>query len=131
MCPKANATKESVHQSKSLSNDNSCLEEVTWFKFLGEAKTMWFVFGIVAIVSAIMNIAWALAGRDPKWFRFISLSATALTLCGFYSNNARWVINEDWSALMDVVPAMTTGLWRLTTLSIIINGVTMFRETER
>ena len=92
---------------------------------------MWFVFGIVAIVSAIMNIAWALTGRDPKWFRFISLSATALTLCGFYSNNARWVTNEDWSALMDVVPAMTTGLWRLTTLSIIINGVTMFRKTER
>ena len=92
---------------------------------------MCFVFGIVAIVSAIMNIAWALTGRNPKWFRFISLSATALTLCGFYSINARWVINEDWSALMDVVPSTTTGLWRLTALSIIINGVTMFRKTER
>ena len=56
---------------------------------------MWFVFGIVAIVSAIMNIAWALTGRDPKWF---------------YSINARGVINEEWSALMDVVPATTTGL---------------------
>ena len=96
-----------------------------------EVFSMWFVFGTVAIVSAVLNIVWATIGKDPKWFRFISLSATALTLCAFYSNNAKWVIKEDWSALMDVVPSMTTGLWRLTILSIIINSITLFWKTDR
>lgn len=92
---------------------------------------MWLVLGTIAIVSAILNIAMAAAGKDPKWFRFLSLSATALTLCAFYSQNAGWVAKEDWSALMDVVPSMAVSLWRLTVLSIIINGVTLFLKRER
>lgn len=47
------------------------------------------------------------------WFRFISLSLTALTLCAFYSADAKWVLNEDWSALMDVVPTLSKTLWAI------------------
>ncbi len=87
---------------------------------------MWIVFGITAAVSAVLNIAWAAKDRDPKWFRFISLSATALTLCAFYGIDAKWVVKEDWIALMDVVPAMARNLWILTVLSVMINGITLF-----
>ena len=92
---------------------------------------MWIIIGIIAIISAALNIAWAAKGKDPKWFRFISLGATALTLCAFYSINAKWVINEDWIALMDVVPTMTRNFWVLTVLSVIINSVTLFLKTDR
>ncbi len=92
---------------------------------------MWIVFGMIAILSAILNIAWAAKGREPKWFRFVSLSSTALTLCAFYGIHAKWVINEDWTALLDVVPAMTRILWVLTVLSVIINGATLFWKTDR
>ena len=92
---------------------------------------MWIVFGIVAVASAILNFVWAAKGKEPKWFRFISLSATALTLCAFYSINAKWVINEDWVALMDVVPAMTRRLWILTGLSVVVNSITLFWKADR
>ncbi|MCR4963488.1 MAG: hypothetical protein K6B40_06400 [Firmicutes bacterium] len=92
---------------------------------------MWIVFGIVAIITALLNIAWAAKGKDSKWFRFISISTTALTVCAFYSVTAKWVVNEDWPALMDVVPAMARWLWILTILSVIINSITLFRKTER
>ena len=64
---------------------------------------MWIFFGMVAIMSAILNIVWAAKGRESKWFRFISLSFTVLTLCAFYSINAKWAINEDRIALMDTL----------------------------
>ena len=56
---------------------------------------MWLLFGAIAIVTAILNIAWAARGKDPRWFRFASLSFTALTLCAFYSQSAQWVLHED------------------------------------
>jgi len=112
---------------------NSVESEVEDLDNLGfiEVKIMWIIFGAIAIISAALNIAWAAKGKDPKWFRFISLAATALTLCAFYSINAKWVIREDWIALMDVVPTMTRNLWVLTVLSVVINSVTLFWKTDR
>ncbi len=92
---------------------------------------MWLVFGTAAVVSAVLNIAWAARGKEPKWFRFVSLSATALTLCAFYDLHAAWVVKEDWSALADVVPTMRGMLWTLTILSIGLNGITLFRKSDR
>jgi len=87
---------------------------------------MWLVFGFAAIITAIGNLVWMLRGRDAKWFRFSSLSLTALTLCSFYSADAKWVVAEDWAALMDVVPTMAKLLWMLTIASIVINGISLF-----
>lgn len=49
---------------------------------------MWMILGTAAIVSAILNTCFTLRHRDAKWFRFISLSLTALTLCAWYSLDA-------------------------------------------
>ena len=68
---------------------------------------MWLLFGAIAIVTAILN------------------------LCAFYSQSAKWVSHEDWSALMDVVPTMSRWLWVCAIASILINSVTLFGKSSR
>ncbi|MDY3110202.1 MAG: hypothetical protein SOW50_08805 [Lachnospiraceae bacterium] len=92
---------------------------------------MWFAFGLGAIIAAGFNIIWTVKGKDAKWFRFISLSLTALTLCAFHSQDAVWVLHKDWSALEDVVPAMSRGLWVLTLISIALNSISLFKPKNR
>lgn len=92
---------------------------------------MWIVLGVAAIITAILNLVWSSKNKDAKWFRYISLSLTALTLCAFYSMDAHWVIKEDWSTLMDVVPTMSKALWVLTIGSILINSISLFNKNDR
>lgn len=92
---------------------------------------MWLVLGIAAIITAILNVVRSVKNQDAKWFRFASLSLTALTLCAFYSADAKWVLNEDWAALTDVVPAMSKTLWVLTIGSILINSISLFKKNDR
>ena len=89
---------------------------------------MWIFLGVAAIITAILNVVQSIKNQDAKWFRFISLSLTALTLCTFYSTVAEWVLNEDWTALMDVVPTMSKSLWSLTIVSILINGISLVKK---
>lgn len=72
---------------------------------------MWLIIGIGAIIFAILNIVFSLNNKNSKWFGFISLSLTALTVCAFYSQASSYVLKEDWSALMDVVPSVSRILW--------------------
>ena len=87
---------------------------------------MWIFLGVAAIITAVLNIAWTARNKDAKWFRFISVSLTALTLCAEYSLVEKWVLSEDWSALMDVVPSMSKALLILTIASILINSISLF-----
>ena len=92
---------------------------------------MWLLFGIAAIITAALNVIWTLRHRDAKWFRFISLSFTALTLCAFYSLANHWTILGDSSALLDVMPTLSKALWLLTITSIIINSVSLFTKSDK
>lgn len=92
---------------------------------------MWLFLGIAAIITAVLNIIWTLNSLDAKWFRFISLSLTALTLCAFYTQVYQWILIKDWSALYDVVPTMSKALWIITILSIIINSISLFKKNNR
>lgn len=87
---------------------------------------MWLILGAAAIITAALNLICMTARKETKWFRFISLSLTALTVCAFYSSDAKFVMNQDWGALMDIVPTMSKALWVCTGLSIIINGISLF-----
>ena len=89
---------------------------------------MWLYLGIAAIIAAVLNIVWTIIDKDAKWFRFISLSLTALALCAEYSLVEKWVLKEDWSALMDVVPNMSKILLILTIASILINSISLYRK---
>ena len=56
---------------------------------------MWLVFGIGAIIFAGFNVIWAFKNKNAKWFRFFSLSLTALTVCSFYADGAIRVVREN------------------------------------
>ncbi len=86
----------------------------------------WLVFGIAAIISACMNLAFFRKPRKSKIFRFLSLSFTALTVCGFYWQETSYVLEGDWSALMDIMPTVSKLLWVCVFASILINGITLF-----
>ncbi len=91
---------------------------------------MWMILGLAAIITAILNLVRYSQNKDAKWFRYTSLSLTALTLCAFYSMDAKWILNEDWVALMDVVPTMSKALWVLTAASVLINGISLFKKND-
>lgn len=95
------------------------------------SSVMFIVFGILAIISAVLNVVWKLRKKESTWFCFASLSLTALTLCAFYQTDAAYVIKEDWSALMDITPAISKALWFLTIASILINGISLVKNTDR
>ena len=86
---------------------------------------MWVILGLCSIAAAGLNLFFWCMRRETKWFRFLSLSLTALTVCAIYSLDAGWVIMEDWPALMDVVPTMSRYLWGLVIASITLNGITL------
>lgn len=92
---------------------------------------MWWFLGVAAIIAAVLNIVWTMRNQDAKWFRFISLSLTALALCAEYSLVGKWVLSEDWSALADVVPDTSKVLSALTIVSILINSISLFKRCER
>jgi len=92
---------------------------------------MWLLFGLIAIIFAILNVIWTSKHKEAKWFRYFSLSFTILTLCAEYNQVSQWVVNEDWSALLDVVPYMPDSLWALAIASILINGVSLFQRSDR
>lgn len=89
---------------------------------------MWVVFGVGAIAFAFLTVIWTILGKAAKWFSYISLSLTALTLCAFYSSETQRVVSEDWVGLMDVMPAMSKILWACTVASILINSVALFKK---
>ena len=89
---------------------------------------MWALFGGCAIITAILNIVWYFREKNSDLLRFSSISLTALTMCAFYNQSNQWVIAEDWSALMDVMPTMSTTLWVLVIASILINGSTLIKR---
>lgn len=92
---------------------------------------MWLLFGISAIIMAVFNVVWTIRHREAKWFRFISLSCTALTLCGFYSQANRWAVLGDFAALADVMPTLSGMLWFLTLTSIIINSISLLKKVRK
>lgn len=91
---------------------------------------MWMLLGFGAIIFAILNIIWRVQNKEAKWFSYVSLSLTALTLCAFYSAGASRVVNEDWGGLMDIMPSMSTSLWVCTGTSIVINSIALFKSKE-
>ncbi len=68
---------------------------------------MWLATGALGLLTA--GLAVALAAKQSKKTGLAVSSAlvfTVLTLLLEYRQVYRWVMQEDWSALMDVVPTM-------------------------
>lgn len=93
-----------------------------------EEEIMWLFFGTGAFMALVLNIMFYMANKNSDIFRFISISLTTLTVCDFYAQNKIWVLAEDWSALMDVVPITTTMLWILVGFSILLNSISLIKR---
>lgn len=91
---------------------------------------MWIVLGVGAIFFAILNVFAGKGNNASKWFGFISLSLTALTVCSFYYDAALLVVKEDWSALSDILPTISKLLWACVVVSIIVNSIPFFRTAK-
>lgn len=91
---------------------------------------MWLIFGGVAIIATIANLYFYKTGKDNTMTMALGLSFTALTLMAEYSMVSNWVRGEDWAALLDVVPTMTTTLWILVILSIVLNIAPLFLKQK-
>ena len=93
---------------------------------------MWIVTGIMSVIFCV--IAWGLAVKKSKkvyWAMAGSLSFVGITLLMEYWMVADWVNKEDWSALMDAVPAMFPVLCGYVVIMLAANiGVIVIRGKQ-
>lgn len=92
---------------------------------------MWLAYGVVAIVATLINLYRYRAGKDYKLAMALGLSFTALTLVAQYSMITDALEAEDWAGLLDVVPTMSTALWILTIISIVLNLLPLFLDSKK
>lgn len=90
---------------------------------------MWLVFGVGAAAFVLLNLV--KPGKKREIFRWASLSLTALALCAFYGDGAARVARGDWGGLMDTMPTLSRALWILTMISIVLNGMGLFKGEGR
>lgn len=90
---------------------------------------MWIIFGVSAIITALLNII--NYKNKANIFRFLSLSFTSLTVCAFYADGANRVVVEDWAGLMDIMPTIAKALWLCVGVSIAINSISLIKSYKK
>ena len=91
---------------------------------------MFLVLGMIAMVATASNLYLYKVGKDYKLAMAMGLSFTAMTLAAEHSMIANWIKVKDWAALLDVVPTMTTALWILTIISIVLNSIPILLDLK-
>ena len=83
----------------------------------------WLLLGALAFLLALVNLVLALLGkkRGQNALLFWSLACGILTMLEEYRLAVEWVQREDWSALMDVLPAMEMVLTAAVFLGLGLN----------
>lgn len=83
---------------------------------------MWIAFGLIALVLTVGNVL--TVKKDGRWMGFLPLVAVSFTLLMLlllYGTAAEWVVQEDWTALADVLPSMCWLLTGLVAASLVVN----------
>ncbi len=83
---------------------------------------MWIAFGLIALVLTVGNVL--TVKKDGRWVGFLPLVAVSFTLLMLlllYGIAAEWVVQEDWTALADVLPSMRWLLTGLVAVSLVVN----------
>ena len=88
------------------------------------------ILGVLAFVLGLAGLTSINKNKNSRWLSYASLSFNALAICASYSQIVTWVEQEDLSALMDVVPTMSTMSWLLTLVVVGINGGAFYKETK-
>ncbi|MCI6574769.1 MAG: hypothetical protein PT944_05095 [Actinomycetaceae bacterium] len=92
---------------------------------------MWIVCGAAAVICALLNLMFTARRKPIVWFGFASLSLGALTVCSFYSMDARWVANKEWSSLADTAPTISVACWIFVVALIAVNSIPLWIGTRR
>ena len=82
---------------------------------------MGILLGILAIGLTLLHWYVYAKGRDHRLIMALAISFIALTLMVEYGQIGRWVADNDWSALQDVVPSMQKILWPATIIGLVLN----------
>ncbi len=92
---------------------------------------LWIFFAIGVFVFTLLNII-EIFNKHQKWgtiHALLALSFTALFLVSEIHMVNYWVLVEDWSAILDVVPSLTIMLSVITAVSIVVNiGCVLWRR---
>lgn len=91
-------------------------------------STLAIIFGIAAIVFAILNLIFLIKNKDSKLFRFLSISCTAIVPALFYVEAAQYVVKKDIAALEDVVVTIANIVLGLVIASIVINSISLLKK---
>lgn len=92
---------------------------------------MWLLFLVLSCIFALLNILKTFQNKNGKIYRFISLSFLVVALCFVISLNNEWIINEDWTALLDVSEIMTKNLWIISISLILVNFISLYKEIKK
>lgn len=92
---------------------------------------MWLLFLVLSCIFALLNILKTFQNKNGKIYRFISLSFLIVALCFVISLNNEWIINEDWTALLDVSEIMTKNLWIISISLILVNFISLYKEIKK
>lgn len=91
---------------------------------------MWMVFGILAVIFAILNLVFSFKGKDARYFRFISMALTIITVWKVHDDEIARYFMRDFAYLEDVSGTMTKALFACSAGSIAINSISLFREKK-
>lgn len=87
---------------------------------------MWMITGIISVIATIIALLMAVNQNKKKvYVSVIAITFLAITLLLQYNQVYVWVMKEDWSALMDVIPSMISILCGYTVIILLANGIAM------
>lgn len=89
---------------------------------------MWIICGFLSVIFCAAGWFMELKKKKSMAFRGFACSLTfvSLTLLFEYRMVLDWVTEEDWSAMLDVVPTMSSALTGYVILMIPVNLLPMF-----
>lgn len=87
---------------------------------------MWMITGMISVIATIIALLMAVNQNKKKvYISVIAITFLAITLLLQYNQVYIWVMKEDWSALMDVIPSMISILCGYTVIILLANGIAM------
>lgn len=87
---------------------------------------MWLICGALSLFFSVLTLILTFRGKnDGDWASICALSFTAVTLLLEYKMAMEWVCQEDWTALMDVLPTMFPWVSGFVTIQILLNGLAL------
>ena len=83
---------------------------------------MWMITGIISVIALLMAVN---QNKKKVYISVTAITFLVITLLLQYNQVNVWVMKEDWSALMDVIPSMNGILCGYTVIILLANGIAM------